>query len=173
MLKTLVEVQQVLNNYSYCNHGGCGVSLYTQLMWIKANDPSLFAEMRFIYRYSGVPWDSAMNTNTEYRDGDKSMASAPNHALLLMPNDELHDSDGYVSDLEDWDPDCVHIFNADEYGMEFLLTSLNVGIGTWNYWYKRSDMVRVQNETGINLGEILISRDPFVDTEVVLYKQPA
>ena len=140
-METLKEVQKYLNQIDNINTGGCGISALAMYRWLKKNDQ--LQNTKFVYCYSSK--DVYLNNSNVLRN-KSGKASATSHAVLLHDG-QFIDSKG-IKDISIYG--WVQIIEEEE----FIIKTLNDDVSEWNSYFDRNNIVKIEQELGIDLSDV-------------------
>ena len=142
-IKTLEDVQEYLNNISFINNGGCGISAYSMFLWLK-NNGLINSDFKFVLCYESYGEENYINNSNVLKDHSGN-AIAPSH-MVIYYNGEYLDSEGRedISKYK-W---VQHV--TEEW---FIVNCIN-NIQSWNHWFDRSVINNIEKTLDITLSNI-------------------
>ncbi len=140
--KTLKQVQKFLDNIPDIDRGGCGISALAMYRWLKNNGDKSNIKFVFLYEYGD---EKEYLTNKRVLKDKEGEPVACSHCCILHGK-KFIDSEGVV-DIEEYE--WVQIIKEED----FLKRSL-ANIGEWNPRFDRHNICKIEEELGIDLGDI-------------------
>lgn len=146
-METLREVQNYLDKIVYINRGGCGISAYSMYLWLKKNN-LINDSFRFVLCYRDYCEDDYLNNSNVLRD-NKGKAVAPNH-MVIFYDGKYMDSEGTV--------DISEYFWVQHIEEEWFIINCLNNINTWNHYFDRINIRKIEKDLGIKLKNIKRTR---------------
>lgn len=149
---SIERVMRSLNRIPNINQGGCGVAALVLYRWLKAQG----AKPEILFHYDKensctcdicrTIGDSSVHNRSIITGDLKAQPVAPNHCTIKLPEVifPIDSSGSYLMGLSD----KTHTVPE-----TFLIKAINHGQG-WNKDFDRSYIIRIEQETGIDLSDI-------------------
>jgi len=132
------------------NNGGCGISAYVILKYLKKHAPELYTKSSVVYSYRTEEEDEWMNNQMFINKQVTTFADSCSHVLVRVKR-SYYDSGG-----RQWKPSGkIHIVPAapdGDFGLHMLKMAINMA--NWASYFERRNCHGISKRLGLRLSEL-------------------
>jgi hypothetical protein len=143
-MKTLAEVQNILDHIEFINNGGCAISALSMYRWLQKYDN---AEHVYFY-YCHYDKSDSYKNNKAVLTSKKGKPQGCSH-VVLYKDKKCIDSGGVVDVTE-------YKYTLRITDINFVLESIN-NVSAWSSLFDRNSIKEIEEKLGIDLSDIIIN----------------
>jgi len=146
-MKSITDVQKMLNNIPNINSGGCGIASLAMYRWLKKNN-KLNKNTKFIYLHHNMDYN--YYSNKKALNADNTVIPGSCEHVLLYHRGYYRDSKSSKKILNKPSYKILETTNEN-----FILQSVN-NVFDWNHKFDRKKIKGIEKTLDINLSDVKI-----------------